>query len=253
MRVRILGCDGGPGPGRMPMSILINEHILIDAGSAASVLSMEERSRITHIFISHCHLDHTRDLGFLPAGRDMNECDALTLCGTKSVLNILRRTVFTDRVWFDFSRSNSGEAPSLRYKRLRFHEAIQVGSVRVEAIPVNHTCETAGFVIEDEEGAVVLSSDTGPTKTLWNRANSVGRIRAVFVDVSLPDRLNDQALETGHMTPSLMKEELSKVQCEDARIFAYHLKPEYFEEVRRELMLTDPKIEIPGSGDTYNL
>ena len=46
MKLRVLGCSGGIGPGRRTTSLLINDNILIDAGSGVGDLTLEEMSKI---------------------------------------------------------------------------------------------------------------------------------------------------------------------------------------------------------------
>ena len=63
MRVKILGCSGGIGGNLRTTSMLVDEDILIDAGTGVGDLSMEELIKIDHILITHSHLDH---IAFIP-------------------------------------------------------------------------------------------------------------------------------------------------------------------------------------------
>jgi len=65
MKIRVLGCYGAEFPGFKTMSFLINESVLLDAGSATSTLSIEEQERVSDILITHSHLDHIKDILFL--------------------------------------------------------------------------------------------------------------------------------------------------------------------------------------------
>jgi len=65
MKIKILGGHGGLARGFSTTSFLIDDELLIDAGSVASTLSVEEQSKINHILISHSHLDHIKDLAFI--------------------------------------------------------------------------------------------------------------------------------------------------------------------------------------------
>ena len=59
MKVRVLGCSGGIGGNSLRTTCLaVDDDILIDAGTGAGDLSLEELTRIDHIFITHSHLDH---------------------------------------------------------------------------------------------------------------------------------------------------------------------------------------------------
>ena len=50
--------DSGIGGDLRTTSMLIDDNILIDAGSGVGDLLMEDLLKIDHIFITHAHLDH---------------------------------------------------------------------------------------------------------------------------------------------------------------------------------------------------
>src|SRR3569623_560346 len=58
MQLRVLGCSGGVGQGLRTTSLLLDNDVLIDAGSGVGDLSLDEMARIRHIFLTHSHLDH---------------------------------------------------------------------------------------------------------------------------------------------------------------------------------------------------
>ena len=59
MKIRVLGCNGGQLPGYFPVSFFINDHLILDAGSITSHLSLKDQHKIREILITHGHLDHT--------------------------------------------------------------------------------------------------------------------------------------------------------------------------------------------------
>ena len=46
------------GLGNKTTSILLDDSVLIDCGTGLGDLSLEEMSKLEHIFITHSHLDH---------------------------------------------------------------------------------------------------------------------------------------------------------------------------------------------------
>jgi len=56
--LRVLGCSGGIGAALRTTSLLLNEHILIDAGTGVGDLSLDELRKIDYVFLTHSHLDH---------------------------------------------------------------------------------------------------------------------------------------------------------------------------------------------------
>ena len=65
MRLRVLGCSGGIG-GRQnrTTAFLVDDDILIDAGTGVGDLSLAELTLIDHIFVTHSHLDHVNSIAF---------------------------------------------------------------------------------------------------------------------------------------------------------------------------------------------
>ena len=65
MEVRVLGCYGGEMPGHRTTCILVNSHLLIDAGAVAAALPLKDQAKVEAVLLSHSHLDHVRDLPLL--------------------------------------------------------------------------------------------------------------------------------------------------------------------------------------------
>ena len=65
MKIRVLGCSGGQVRGHKLSGFLIDDRLLIDAGSATEALALPAQQKITDILITHIHLDHVLSLGML--------------------------------------------------------------------------------------------------------------------------------------------------------------------------------------------
>ena len=63
MKVRILGCSGGIGGDLRTTSMLLDDDVLIDAGTGVGDLSISALASIDHVFLTHSHMDH---VGFIP-------------------------------------------------------------------------------------------------------------------------------------------------------------------------------------------
>ena len=61
MLAKVIGGHGGTAPGFRTTSYLIDGVLLLDAGSVASGIPIEEQVKIENILISHSHLDHISD------------------------------------------------------------------------------------------------------------------------------------------------------------------------------------------------
>ena len=58
MKVRVLGCSGAIARDCRTTAFLVDEHILVDAGTGVGDLTVDEMLAIDHVLLTHCHLDH---------------------------------------------------------------------------------------------------------------------------------------------------------------------------------------------------
>jgi phosphoribosyl 1,2-cyclic phosphodiesterase len=65
MKLRILGCSGGISASLRTTAMLLDDDVLIDAGTGVGDLALDEMVRIDHIFVTHSHLDHICCIPFL--------------------------------------------------------------------------------------------------------------------------------------------------------------------------------------------
>jgi len=237
MRIRVLGCYGSEYPGYRTTTILINGSIALDAGSITSSLRIAEQADIKHILISHAHLDHLLDIGFLADNIIGRIAQPVEIAGTTHVINNMMRFVLNNRIWPDFTRIPTAQAPVLKTRKIKQRVPFTIGGLKITAFPVNHTVPSWGFLIhEPTTGTILYSGDTGPTRELWNAVNRVRDLRAIFIEVSFPNRLQNLADRTCHFTPQTMAKEMEKVNIsKGVRVFLYHMKPLYLKEIEKDV------------------
>ena len=93
-----------------------------------------------------------------------------------------------------------------------------MNGLSIRAIRVSHIVPTTGFVVEDKTGAVAYSSDTAPTERFWEIVNETRNLKAVIVETSFPNELQDLANVSGHLTPQTLDRELRKLEARRARL-----------------------------------
>jgi ribonuclease BN (tRNA processing enzyme) len=160
--------------------------------------------------------------------------------------------VFNDRVWPDFVRITKEGTPFLRLAPVQPLAPTEVDGLRITPVPVNHVVPTFGFLVEDATSAVAVSSDTGPTDELWQLANRLPNLKAVFLEVTFPNAMEDLAVLTKHLTPRGFGAEARKV-TRPVPFLAYHIKPRYAPQVVKELHeLHVPQIAVAQPGMPYS-
>ena len=236
MELRVLGCHGGETPKHRTTSFLLNRRVSIDAGAVTGTLSLEEQQAVEAVLVSHPHLDHIRDLATLTDNRCQQGGPPLEIVGTPATLKALRDHFFNNALWPDFSGIETPAGPTVRYRAIDPETTTEIAGLKVTPILVSHTIETAGFVVEGEDGeALGYSGDTGPTERLWEVLNAHPKLRALLMEVSFPNEHDQLARVSGHHTPETLKNELPKLHKADLPVLLYHIKPVFYDRVTKEL------------------
>ena len=148
MKFRVLGCSGGQLPGYNLSSFLIDDSLLIDAGSTTAVLTLAAQQKIRDILVTHIHLDHVMALGTL-ADNLYGKCKIpINVWSVRRVIDGLAKSFFNNKVWPDFTRITgpTQRVPVLRLLSLRERKATTVGGHSITAIGVGHVVPTLLFL-----------------------------------------------------------------------------------------------------------
>jgi len=187
MQIRVLGCSGSIAAGCRTTAFLLDDDVLIDAGTGVGDLTLEQLERIDHILLSHSHLDHVLAVPLLAdsvmrrrAGRPPIQVHAL-----QATLDTLRRHLFNGALWPDFTRLPSAEHPVLALQAFETGQVLSFsGGRRIEVLPALHTVPAVGFAVMAPEGsgrgAWVYTGDTAPEPALWRRLEALPTLVAAL-------------------------------------------------------------------------
>ena len=167
MRIKILGCSGGVGPSLRTTSLLIDDEILIDAGTGVGDLALSQMRRIRHVVLTHSHLDHVCGLAFM-ADNLFDLIDSpITVHAAEATLSAIRAHIFNWKIWPDFSQLPSPENPLLRWQPLPLGQRLDLGEQRqLHSFEVLHTVPAVGLAVQAPSGVVPFSGDTGACGSL---------------------------------------------------------------------------------------
>ncbi len=232
-------------------SFLIDSSVAIDAGAITRALSIEEQRALHHVVITHTHMDHTSTLPFLIENSFGASDEPVSVYCSKRGLAGVRRHLFNNDTWPDFTRIPNHLYPSVRFQEIELERPFTIaglpsGDLEITAIEVNHIVPTTGLLIRQGSSSVIFTSDTGPTERIWEVANDTADLAAIITECSFPNRLQAVADVSLHLTPASLGRELAKLH-RNAPVFLYHFKPPYVDELRSELAVTDlphPVVEL---------
>ncbi|MFL5339106.1 MAG: MBL fold metallo-hydrolase [Gemmataceae bacterium] len=243
---------GGDNPHQFLTSYVVNGTLAVDCGSLGFCRPPAEQALIRHILVTHSHIDHVASLPIFVENTYDPQAPAVVVHGSAAALDSLRRDLFNGRIWADFVALSPADAPFLRLEELPPGKTVELEGLRVTPVEVDHTVPTCGYILEDGSTAVIITSDTGPTAEIWERANRLATLKAVFLEVSFPDRLADLAVITKHLTPASFGREVKKL-TRPARVIAVHLKSRFYAEIVAELSaLGLSNVEVVQPGHVYD-
>jgi cAMP phosphodiesterase len=255
MELRVLGCHGGQTNEHRTSAFLVDGKLGIDAGALTSELTLAEQKKVRAVLVSHCHLDHIRDLATLADTRCQSGGPTLLLAGTAATIAALKEHYFNDVLWPDFTKIPiRDDGPTIRYVVMRPERELDIAGYGVRAVLVHHTVESAAFVVRKGKSTLAYSGDTGPTERLWKVLEGVD-LKALVMEVSFPNAEQALATVSGHHTPRTLEAELEKLgQREGLPILLFHIKPTFERAVLRELSrIRGRNLTILSPGDTFIL
>jgi len=235
MRIKVLGASGSALPHHHLTSFLLNQKIVFDAGNLVSSLSIRAQKRIEHIFITHAHLDHIRDIPFLADNRITgNHPQSIHLYSLKEVLEDLKKHLLNHRIWPDFTVIPSMHKSILKLHPLEEETPFFLNGYTITPYRVRHTVPAVGYLVEREGRSFFYTGDTGPLEHFWEKF-STKPFQVLIIEVSFPNKMKELALKSGHLTPELLLEDLKFLNPKPKRIYLTHLKPSYGQKIEREL------------------
>lgn len=224
MEIRVLGCSGGVGSGLRTTTLLVDDDVLIDAGTGLGDLSLGEMAKIRHIFLTHSHLDHITHIPFLLDSIFDRIEQPIIVHGQAVTLRALHEHIFNGVIWPDFSRLPHPEQPVVRFVPMAPGEVLDIGGRRWEMIPVNHTVPGVGYRVESGSGAFAFSGDTTTNDGFWAALNAHERLDVLIVESAFTNEDIDLCRRAGHYCPSLLADDLLKLRHQP-EIYISHNKP----------------------------
>jgi ribonuclease BN (tRNA processing enzyme) len=238
MQIRVLGCSGSIAAGCRTTSYLIDDDVLVDAGTGVGDLTLDEMTLVDHILVSHSHLDHILSIGLLAdsvtrrrtaQGRPPVQVHALP-----ETLAALRQHIFNGVIWPDFTRLPTAEHPVLALVPFAVGDVLALAGRRYEVLPAEHTVPAVGFAALESDGAAwVYTGDTGPNPALWARLAGMD-VRMLVIETAFRNDESALARISQHLCPTTLETELASL-TRPTDVYITHVKPGELEAVMAEI------------------
>ncbi len=230
MIVRALGCSGSIAAGFKTTSFLLDDDVLIDAGTGVSELPLDALACIDHVLVSHSHLDHVLSLALLADSvmrpRAEQGRGPIRVHALPETLAALRHHIFNGVIWPDFTRLPSAENPALQLVPFAVGDMLTLGREqrRIEVLSAAHSVPAVGFAVDGgAPGWWVYTGDTGPNPLLWQRLRRM-HVAQLVIETTFSNDAAQVARLSHHLCPEALGHELRKLEgCVDVHIT--HIKP----------------------------
>lgn len=252
--IEVLGCSGSIGiPGEGTTSFLIDDDLLIDAGTGLCNLPFSRLEKITDVVLTHSHLDHICGLPFLIDSVGVGRQQPLQVHGSQHTLDALAKHVFNEDIWPDFTRIPNPDHPVMQLQPFSAGDWLTFGERRIKTVSVNHTVPTVAVVLHCAGGQWCFSGDTHQTDALYEFLNQLDGLRYFFVESAFSNAEQWLADLSRHLCPSLLFAELTKLN-QPCEVWITHLKPKERDQIRAELLkYPEAPLQVLSAGLTFTI
>ena len=234
MNIRFLGAHNCEAQNSRFVCLLIDDTLAIDAGGLTSSLSFPAQQGLKAILLTHQHYDHVKDIpaiamNFYLSGTTIN------IYSTLPVYEALTAHLLTGKLYPNFLE-RPPENPTIKFTIIEPHKLQEIEGYSTLAVPVNHSVPTVGYQITSPDGkAVFYTGDTGPgLNECWQHVSP----QLLIIEVTVSNSHAESAIESGHLTPDLLKQELAifqKVKGYLPQVVVVHMNPALEEEIEAEI------------------
>ena len=239
MKVRVLGCSGAIAKDCRTTSFLIDQDVLVDAGTGVGDLTLDEMKGINHVLLTHSHLDHIAALPLMVDAIASQRVAPVQIHALAGTIAAIKAHVFNNVIWPDFSRIPTVEAPFITFHEIEVGQTLDITGKRIEVLPAVHTVPAVGYAVTGGRGCWVFSGDTERNPAFWRRINQMN-VAALVIETAFSNREKELARRSLHLSPLALAEELDCIdKTKSFPIYITHTKPAETELIMSEIQMFD--------------
>ena len=244
MRVRVLGCSGAIARDCRTTAFLVDDDVLIDAGTGVGDLTRDEMLRVEDVFLTHTHLDHIACLPLMvdtiASGRVGRP---LRVHALPETIASLRQHIFNGVIWPDFTQLPTAASPLMAFHPLVEGDVLSVRGRIIEVLPAQHSVPAVGYAVRAATNPAarwwVFTGDTERNAAFWARVNQM-EVAALIIETAFSNRERELARLSRHLSPGVLASELDQIEpTRHYPIYITHTKPAETETIMREIAELD--------------
>lgn len=234
MKVRFLGAHNTESHNTRLASLLVDGVLALDAGSITSNLSFAQQLKLRAVLVTHHHYDHIRDIPLLAMNLFLNAA-SIDVYSIQSVGEELSSHLLNGSLYPRFMEEPEGK-PVINFHTVKPYQEFEAAGYSVLPLPVAHSVPAVGYQVTSADSKrLFYGGDTGPgLADCWRHISP----RLIVIEVTAPNRFEQFGREKGHLTPSLLRQELldfQKARGYIPDVISVHMNPSPEAEIEAEL------------------
>ena len=253
MKVRVLGCSGAIAKNCRTTSFLLDHDVLVDAGTGAGDLTLDEMAAIDHVLLTHSHLDHIAALPLMVDAVAASRTKPLQVHALQATIDALRTHIFNSIIWPDFSKIPTPQAPFISFHALEVGQTLALAGKLVEVLPAAHTVPAVGYAVSAGKGCWVFTGDTAHNPALWERLNRMD-VAMLVIETAFSNRELAIAQRSLHLCPDSLAAELACIgPGKNYPIYITHTKPAETQRIMAEIEYLEFPASQPASRRVHDI
>ena len=236
-QITVLGAYGTKSKGYGTSSFFLNNRNVIDAGNLLKPLNIESID-IENIWLTHSHLDHIIDIAYILDNYFNLRKKSLNIIGLPETIKAIKENFLNNTIWPDFSKIKLtlSDEMAVTYTEVEFNKEYKIGENEfIRAFPTDHTVASCGYVYSRDNASLLMTADTFSLDSLKKEIEEDKKITTIVVECSFPNELENLAIQSKHLTPKILFEQLKSLKRDDLSLCINHIKPSYFKRITDEI------------------
>ncbi len=223
MRITALGCHGSITGERRTTCYMVDDDILIDVGTGAGDLTLEQSIAIDTAFLTHAHLDHCALLPMLADAAGGFRNAPLTVYALPETIAALKEHMLNGTLWPDYTVLPAPNNPYIRFMPISVGATVETRGRRFTALPTRHAIPCVAYRVDSGAASWVYSADTTLCEEFWLALNTIDNLRYLLVEVTFLNANASNAQRAGHMTAELLAQGLRLLR-RPGQLFVVHME-----------------------------